>query len=118
MHWLTAKKPLPLTILAVGVDIETIRPILPGVPARVCAQEELRVFEFFELWVLKESFIKVFGNTKIALKSIVFSLENGRILTPDSGITARLFHNIPGCKAAVCTTGDIIPEFIEIVDKP
>lgn len=100
----------------VGADIEAIRSVRPGVPERVCMPDELSMFDFFELWTLKESFIKVSGNTNVFLKNIVFSRTNGKIVTPDCALSARLFNCIPGCRAAVCSAGVTIPESIEMVD--
>lgn len=100
----------------VGADIEAIRSVRPGVPERVCTPDELLLFEFFELWTLKESFIKVSGNTNVLLKSIVFGRKNDKIVTPDTTLSAKLFYNIPNCRAAVCSAGITIPEAIEIVE--
>ena len=100
----------------VGVDIETIRPVRPGVPERVCGPDELRNFDFFELWVLKESFLKVTGNTRVDPRSVCFRRENGKIATPDEAIEARLYDEIPGCAAAVCTPGGAIPAAVVLAD--
>lgn len=101
----------------VGVDIEAVRPVRPGVAGRVCTPDELLAFKFFELWVLKESFIKLSGNTDISLKKICFARDGERIITPDKSVAARLFEDVPGCRAAVCSLGDDIPESVEYV-KP
>ncbi len=110
-HVLCAVGPVP-----VGVDIEAIRPVRIGVAERVCAPDELDLFDFFELWVLKESFFKLFGSTDVPFKKICFKRDGGTIITPDNSISARLFDDIPGCRAAVCTLGDGMPERIEYVD--
>jgi phosphopantetheinyl transferase len=94
----------------VGVDVETRRPVLPGVPGRVCAPEELLQFDFFELWVLKESFVKVSGNSRVDPRSIRFGRDGERIVTPDVSVRARLFTTVPGCAAAVCAEGGGIPD--------
>lgn len=99
----------------VGADIETIRTVRLGVPERVSTPDELSAFHFFELWVLKESFIKVSGNTRVNLKNITFNREGGRIVTPDAAVTAKLFYDIPGCMAAVCSAGIAIPASIQLV---
>jgi 4'-phosphopantetheinyl transferase len=100
---------------AVGADIETVRSVRKGVAGRVCTAEELRAFDFFELWVLKESFVKLSGNTSIPLKNINFGREGSRIITPEDGVTAQLFYDIPGCMAAICSAGMPIPESIDII---
>ena len=102
----------------VGVDIETIRPVRAGVAERVCTPEELAAFGFFELWVLKESYIKVSGNTDVSFKKLCFRRDGGAIITPDDAVTARLFDSIPGCLAAVCSRGSSIPEMIECINLP
>ncbi len=99
--------------LPCGCDIETVRHVRAGLPERVCSPEELSHFDFFQCWVLKESFIKLSGNTSLPLDKTCFSLENGRIITPDSSISAMLYE-CPGCRAAVCCAGDP-PEKLEIV---
>ena len=93
----------------VGADIETRRPVRPGVAERVCAPEELGAFDFFELWVLKESFVKVTGETRVNPRNVRFGRAGGALVTPDPGIRARLFDAIPGCAAAVCVMGGPLP---------
>ena len=94
----------------VGVDVETVRPVRRGVPERVCSPDEQRQFDFFELWVLKESFLKVTGNTRVDPRSVCFRREDGGIVTPDTIVRARLYGDIPGCAAAVCALGDTPPD--------
>ena len=93
----------------VGVDVETVRPVRRGVPTRVCAQEELEAFEFFELWVLKESYIKLTGNNNVLLNTVCFSGARSEIITPDPAVGARLYGDVPGCFAAVCAAGHNFP---------
>ena len=100
----------------VGADIETIRPVRAGVSERVCAPPELRQFDFFELWVLKESFIKVTGETRVNLRDLCFRRDGGQIKTPDCDVRARLFDAVPGCAAAVCVKGGEIHARIVMVD--
>lgn len=99
----------------VGVDIETVRHLRQGVAERVCTPDELCVFDFFELWVLKESFIKLSGNTHVSFKNIRFKRNGGKIITPDGSATAHLFYTVPGCRAAVCSKGGSIPAAIELI---
>ncbi len=100
----------------VGVDIETIRSVRPGVAERVCSPDELGAFDFFELWVLKESFLKLSGKTEVSFNKLCFARDGGTIVTPDSSVAARLFGDVPGCRAAVCSLGVDIPETIECVE--
>lgn len=99
----------------VGVDIETVRHVRQGVAERVCVPDELCAFDFFELWVLKESFLKLSGNTHVSLKSICFKRDGDKIYTPDGGTIARLFYSVHGCRAAVCSKGGSIPAAIELI---
>jgi phosphopantetheinyl transferase len=104
-HILAAVSDVP-----VGADVETIRPVRYGLEERVCAPGELRDFDFFELWVLKESFVKVMGETRVNPRDICFRRNGGRIVTPSGDIGARLLNAIPGCAAAVCALGGDIPD--------
>ena len=99
----------------VGVDVETARPVRPGVPDRVCTPEELEVFDFFELWVLKESYIKLTGNNGVILNSVCFSGYRDHIVTPDSAVGARLYGDVPGCFASACTGGYDFPMQITMI---
>ena len=87
-----------------GCDIEAIRHVRAGLPERVCSREELSFFDFFQCWVLKESFIKLSGDTSLPIDRTCFSLSGGRIVTPDPSVSARLY-DCPGCRAAVCSKG-------------
>ncbi len=110
-HVLCAVGPVP-----VGVDIETVRPVRPGVAERVCALDELKAFDFFDLWVLKESFFKLSGQADLPFWKLCFSRRGGAIIAPDASVTARLFDGVPGCRAAVCVRGDKIPDNIDVMD--
>ncbi len=84
-----------------GCDVEYVRHIYPEVPGRVCGGEELSVFDFFQCWVLKESYMKVSGDVRMAFNKTVFSMHGGEIVTPDPRILAR-FYPCEGCRAAIC----------------
>ena len=95
-----------------GCDVETVRPVREAVAARVCAPEELTCFDFFSCWVLKESFLKVTGAPR-PLDTLRFTRRDGRIVTPDPAIAARLYE-VAGCAAAVCGAGPL-PETLILV---
>ena len=99
-----------------GCDIEAVRHVRAGLPERVCSARELGFFDFFQCWVLKESFIKLSGDTSLPLDRTCFSLDSGRIITPDSAVSARLY-DCPGCRAAVCCKGEPPEELIFIPAK-
>jgi phosphopantetheinyl transferase len=100
----------------VGVDIETIRSVRTGVAERVCSPDELGTFDFFELWVLKESFLKLSGKTEVSFNKLCFARDGDTIVTPARSVAARLFNDVPGCRAAVCSLGIEIPKAIECVE--
>jgi phosphopantetheinyl transferase len=80
-----------------------------------CTQEELREFEPLELWVLKESYIKLFGKTLADIKNLRFKRKDGEIIPPDSSVRSRLYHIENGYAAisAQTTPGDPLPDSIE-----
>lgn len=61
----------------VGIDIEKVRPIRPGMMDRVCTAEELRYLRsgneterFFEVWTAKEAYFKMMGTGITNLQAI------------------------------------------------
>ena len=61
----------------VGIDIEKVRPIRPGMMERVCTAEELRYLRsgneterFFEVWTAKEAYFKMMGTGITNLQAI------------------------------------------------
>lgn len=61
----------------VGIDIEKVRPIRPGMAERVCTPEELRYvrageeeMRFFEIWTAKEAYFKMKGTGITSLQAI------------------------------------------------
>ena len=104
-----------ISFFPVGVDVEAVRPIPEQLPARVCSPEELEEFDFFELWTLKESFIKLSGHMTAALREICFARDGDIIKTPDKNVFAKLYGGAEGCMAAVCTSGDEFPETMEFI---
>lgn len=55
-----------LSDMPVGIDIEKIKPVKPGMPERVCTPEELAWVQadphrFFEIWTGKEACFKMLG---------------------------------------------------------
>lgn len=87
---------------ACGCDIETLRPVRPSVVSRVCSPEELGSFSFFELWTLKESFLKLHGSLPYPFWQARFTLDGGTVRTPDPILRAALYDLGP-CAAALCT---------------
>lgn len=76
----------------VGADTETPRFISPGAIRYFCSPEELLLFDPLELWVLKESYVKLTGATLPAVKQIRFSREGDLILAPDGYASSKLYR--------------------------
>jgi len=98
----------------VGADIETRRPRSASLTSKLTDERERADFEFFDLWVLRESLFKLTG--KGDLRKMRFRRENGEIVPPVPGARCRLYGGVPGCAAAVsCFEGDF-PEALIPVD--
>lgn len=98
----------------VGADIETRRERPLKLIEKLTTPREREDFDFFELWVLRESLFKLTGRGD--LRSMRFARENGVIVPPAAGACCRLYGDIPGCAAAVsCFCGDF-PESVTMVD--
>jgi phosphopantetheinyl transferase len=98
----------------VGADIETIREISPHLRDRVCSPEEN--LDFFKLWTLKESFIKLRGKMDRPYRQMKFVLRDGAIIPPDPAVRAAVYDTVPGCAAAVCACCRDLPN--EIITVP
>ena len=113
----------------VGCDVQIRRAVRDGLPERVCAPEELVWFDFFELWSLKESWIKLCGRLDRSLREVSFSASNGVITAPpatlyesesDSGtgpfpVSARVYGGFDGYAVAVCSAGDTPAYGVEVI---
>jgi phosphopantetheinyl transferase len=97
----------------VGADIETRRERPPAFIGKLTTRREREDFDFFELWVLRESLYKLTGEGD--LRKMRFSRLNGAIMAPVEGVRCRLYGDIPGCAAAVsCFRGEF-PEAVIMV---
>lgn len=59
----------------IGIDVEQIRAVKPGMPERVCTAEELAWMQdsadrFFEIWTAKEAYFKMVGTGITNLRSV------------------------------------------------
>jgi len=99
----------------VGADIETVRSIRPALNKRVRTEEEIAHFDFFQSWVLKESYIKLYGKPGLDLKDICFTKKGHKIVPPKPEIYSKLYDDISGCCAAVCSFTDDFPDEITVV---
>ena len=98
----------------VGADIESPRSISERAIRYFCTQEELSFFDPLDLWVLKESYIKLIGGRLAMVKDIRFSRDNGGIITPD-GLSLSKLYRIGICHAAISAYGSDLPESIELL---
>ena len=103
-----------LSDFPVGVDIESPREISKRAIRFFCSDEELVLFDPLDLWVLKESYIKLIGGTLPSVKTLRFSRQNVRILPPDESVNSGLYH-VDGCVAAVSSLGGKLSDSIELV---
>ena len=98
----------------VGADIESPRFISDLAIRYFSLPEELSVFSPLDLWVLKESYIKLFGGTLKMVKSVHFSYENGSIVSSANSSFSKLYY-IESCSAAISSSYDTFPDSIELV---
>ena len=103
-----------LSFAPIGVDIESPRRISERVKRLICSSEEIELFDPLDLWVLKESYIKLHGATISMMKTLRFSREGGKIITPDNTIASGLYR-VGDCRAAVCAKGDNPAESIALI---
>ena len=104
----------------VGCDIESPRKISSRALEYFSTPDELLLFEPLELWVLKESYVKLYGQTIASIRDLRFSREGEVIIAPDTSVSARLYK-VGGrdcnyeCPAAVCCVAEVLPDSIILV---
>jgi phosphopantetheinyl transferase len=97
----------------VGADIETRRERPAKLIEKLTTEREREDFDFFELWVLRESLFKLTGEG--SLRTMRFSRENDIIVPPVFGAQCRGYDCVPGCAAAVCCFEGNFPESVIFV---
>jgi len=102
-----------LSEFPVGVDVETRREMSPAHILRLTRGFDPGELDVFELWVLRESLYKLTGRGD--LRSMPFSMKEGVIYPPVPDVSCRLYEDIPGCAAAVCSFHGAFPEKIKFV---
>nr|WP_246428006.1 4'-phosphopantetheinyl transferase superfamily protein [Paenibacillus phyllosphaerae] len=114
---------------SVGIDIEKVVPISPELADRVfSAQESMdlrqkpeheRVNLFFELWTLKESYIKAVGvGLTLSLKSFTIRKLPGGEITLDPPAERYHFKQYDlntHYKLSVCSSSPQLPGSVEIL---
>ena len=103
----------------VGIDIESPRIISERAIKFFCSPEEQVLFDPLDLWVLKESYIKLVGGTLPMIKKLRFSKGSDTIQASDKDVISRLYRigdcSANACRAAVCSIGGVPPDSIELI---
>ena len=99
----------------VGADVEAKRSVRESTACRLLETPHGDL-ELFELWTLRESWFKLTGTGD--LRSIPISRENGKIVLPEwpEDVHCKLYHDIPGCAAAVCSEAEQPPDTIRYIE--
>ena len=92
----------------VGVDTETHRRLPLQTVEKLTTPAERACLPFFDTWVLRESYYKLTG--KGDLRTLRFYRRGGKLVPPDEEVFCRLYRDIPGSSAAVCTYDGDFPE--------
>lgn len=115
----------------IGVDVERIHDIDPGISKRFFSRQEnddleslpeaFRKERFFDFWSLKESYIKAIGKGLFcSLGSFTVFLKNAHIeMSADDGLPIMFFKQYeidPGYKCAVCASHQDLPENVVFVN--
>jgi 4'-phosphopantetheinyl transferase len=101
----------------VGADIEKIRPVGAGVAKRILTAAEQQVYVqtedkqnlFFQIWTLKEAYIKYLGTGLGVALSSVTAYPVGTTVLTDTGCAFMMVNDITGYQAAVCTQSKVVP---------
>lgn len=105
----------------VGADIELIRPIMQGLERRVMSECERQAFRqssdktklFYQIWTLKESYLKYTGRGLKALGEITVLPGEKEVVSNIPLCRFALIDCIPGYQAAVCAeTADFTVESV------
>jgi len=117
--------------LPVGIDIEQIRPIDTGIAERFFSKEEVkslmskciaeREIFFYDLWTLKESYIKAVGKgLSIPLNSFTVRILGDNITLHSANETDNYYFKQysvdKGYKMAVCSRKNEFPDKMSIVN--
>lgn len=111
--------------IPVGIDVEVVKPMEMDIARRFFSKEEYagivskdeseRLSHFFELWTLKESYIKAWGKgLSIPLDSFTMRI-NGNVIEIETenefnNCFFRQYHIDPEYKMAVCSVKEDFPE--------
>lgn len=117
--------------LPTGIDIEQIRPIDMGIAQRFFSKEEFknlmskniseREAFFYDLWTLKESYIKAVGKgLSIPLNSFTISIQEDNItihtMHGKDNYYARQYYIDKDYKMAICSIKNEFPQNVDLID--
>lgn len=108
----------------IGCDIEFIRNVTEKTIYRVMSDTEWQRFgkdgkrltDFFKLWTLKESVVKLKDEVDLRFGSTDFMLNPVRNLK-DSLLNCAVYTDIPHCVAAACAYNNVLPDRLIMVDS-
>lgn len=115
--------------MPIGIDIEFIRPVNFNIAKKLFAPEEYnslllksdteRLSYFYDIWTLKESYVKAVGKgiMAIPLNSFYIKFVDGNIilesqLQPVSGYYFKQYKIDPNYKLSVCAKNQLFPKDI------
>lgn len=105
----------------VGADIEIVKPYRQGLETRIMSGSEMQVFLrcedkinfFYQIWTLKESYLKYTGRGLGALGEITVLPDENGIISNVSECRFTLIDSVPGYQSAVCAdTGEVSIDII------
>ena len=107
----------------VGCDIQTVRNVSEKLIRRIMGNGEAKRFEergrrtedFFRLWTLKESALKLYGDPGADFTALCFELDPPASET--GNMLCAVYESIPDCFAAVCSEADAPPENLTEIDS-
>lgn len=97
----------------VGCDVQsTAVQVRQSVVSRVCRPEELEGLGFFDLWTLKECWLKI-TDLPLDMRDAVFLARSGLIVPPDPAFSARLYPSVD-FQTALVARGELPGEITEL----
>ena len=102
----------------VGCDIQARRHMRPAAVRRICRDTELADFDFWQLWSLKESYIKLIGRREKNMRDIYFESRGGTVFSPAAPeVFFKLYPAPDGYVAAAASYCDDFPDSMTIICK-
>ena len=102
----------------VGCDIESPRELSDRALEYFSTPEELSLFEPLELWVLKESYVKLYGRTVASIRGLRFTRGGGEIILAEGQFSGDPgAHDGPGAEIS-CGYGAKEGRFPATANRP